>query len=363
MVFEQYAFPGLSTGCKALGIVRPAERLIQMLRTGARHNPRLVPLGTLHEQPVRGSLPLNRAGTSVHFVPEPSLPPIGQVEVVSLGDLDGRRAGILGGSALASATVTVIGCGSLGSGVAVELAKAGVGRFILLDRSRLDVVNVSRHACGLSDVGRFKVDALADLIEGRGGMATPLVGDATADDALLEEGVRKADLVVAATDSPAAQFVTNETCVQQGRRAMFAQAYERAAAGEVFLFAPGRGPCLFCATAFRSGLAEIAPSERRQTYQAADANQLPAEPGLGVDIAYLASVSASYALAVLDPSGSRSDLLAIDRPMVLIHAGSQPRGSHAELFRQPFEHLPARVSRSEPCPVCGWCSEERSEPS
>lgn len=60
--------------------------------------------------------------------------------------------------------VAVLGLGSGGSFVARELAKAGIGRFLLLDDDRLEVSNVARHECGLSDVGRLKVNAMRDYI-------------------------------------------------------------------------------------------------------------------------------------------------------------------------------------------------------
>ncbi|MSW52987.1 MAG: ubiquitin-activating enzyme [Actinobacteria bacterium] len=60
--------------------------------------------------------------------------------------------------------VVVVGCGSLGSSVAVRLAKAGIGRLDLVDHERLSWSNVGRHELGAEDVGRYKVEALAERI-------------------------------------------------------------------------------------------------------------------------------------------------------------------------------------------------------
>jgi hypothetical protein len=65
---------------------------------------------------------------------------------------------------LQEARVTVVGCGSLGSGVAVALAKAGVGSLDLVDHERLAPENAARHELGLSMVGEPKAAALADAI-------------------------------------------------------------------------------------------------------------------------------------------------------------------------------------------------------
>jgi hypothetical protein len=59
--------------------------------------------------------------------------------------LDLRRSGILETTVLKDKTVLCIGLGTGGAHVAVELAKCGVGRFVLVDRDRLSVGNVVRH--------------------------------------------------------------------------------------------------------------------------------------------------------------------------------------------------------------------------
>ena len=61
-------------------------------------------------------------------------------------------------------TVTVLGCGSLGSGVATLLAKAGVGGLNLIDPEVLASENTSRHDLGMSNVGYWKADALAEKL-------------------------------------------------------------------------------------------------------------------------------------------------------------------------------------------------------
>ncbi len=66
--------------------------------------------------------------------------------------------------ALQGKSVTVLGCGSLGSGVATLLAKAGVGGLNLIDHEVLASENTSRHDLGMSDVGRWKASVLAERL-------------------------------------------------------------------------------------------------------------------------------------------------------------------------------------------------------
>lgn len=79
-------------------------------------------------------------------------------------ELTTRRSGILETTVLKDKTVVVIGLGTGGAHAAIELAKCGVGNFILIDRDRLSVGNVVRHPGGISQVGRYKVNVIRDLI-------------------------------------------------------------------------------------------------------------------------------------------------------------------------------------------------------
>lgn len=59
-------------------------------------------------------------------------------------------------------TVAVAGCGGLGSNAAVALARGGVGRLILIDHDIVEPSNLNRQHYFLDDIGRLKVEALAD---------------------------------------------------------------------------------------------------------------------------------------------------------------------------------------------------------
>ena len=64
--------------------------------------------------------------------------------------------------AFASATVAVCGLGGLGSNIAIALARAGIGKLILIDFDRVDITNLHRQQYKASQIGMYKTDALAD---------------------------------------------------------------------------------------------------------------------------------------------------------------------------------------------------------
>ena len=61
-----------------------------------------------------------------------------------------------------SATVAVCGLGGLGSNIATALARAGVGKLILIDFDRVDITNLHRQQYKADQIGMYKTDALAD---------------------------------------------------------------------------------------------------------------------------------------------------------------------------------------------------------
>jgi molybdopterin/thiamine biosynthesis adenylyltransferase len=62
---------------------------------------------------------------------------------------------------LADKKVAIIGCGSLGAGVAKMLLQSNVGALALIDPEHLGWPNISRHELGADFIGEFKASALA----------------------------------------------------------------------------------------------------------------------------------------------------------------------------------------------------------
>jgi hypothetical protein len=66
---------------------------------------------------------------------------------------------------LKSRSIAIVGCGSLGSQIAMVLAQAGVGRLILVDKDLMHAHNACRHLLGAPFTGSPKALALARFIK------------------------------------------------------------------------------------------------------------------------------------------------------------------------------------------------------
>jgi len=74
------------------------------------------------------------------------LPQAAAVQVLELKDIYSRtpfKTSQL--QQLANSEVALIGLGSMGASMALELARAGVGRMILIDPDIMEIANISRH--------------------------------------------------------------------------------------------------------------------------------------------------------------------------------------------------------------------------
>ena len=64
-----------------------------------------------------------------------------------------------------SAIVAICGLGGLGSNIAISLARAGIGKLILIDFDRVDITNLHRQQYKADQIGMYKTEALAENLK------------------------------------------------------------------------------------------------------------------------------------------------------------------------------------------------------
>jgi hypothetical protein len=241
--------------------------------------------------------------------------------------------------------VLVVGLGSGGATVAVELAKAGVARFTLVDPDRIEETNVIRHECDDRYVGMNKAVAVADLIRHRNPAAevAALPSDAFELGPRLEELVSGADLVAVCTDAEAPKRLLNRLCIGSGVPAVYAGVYERGTGGEVIRC--GGGPADPCYACVGSVLKEgVSPPEAGELdYGAVDAHgEIHGAPGLGLDVRLVALLHAKVCLLTLLGSEELGG-------NVVLFGNAAVEG----LFPRPFASAVLQMSPQAGCLICG----------
>lgn len=163
-------------------------------------------------------------------------------------ELYSRSKGLLETDSLSKKTVGIVGLGSGGSPIAVELAKAGIGKFVLIDFDRIELSNVSRHICGTNDLGRLKTYAVRDAILQKNPYAeiTTLEIDVNKFPTECSEALSNVDLIMCASDNDRSRFFLNEIALKYKIPAIFGRAITRAIGGDVLRVRPFEGPCYSC---------------------------------------------------------------------------------------------------------------------
>ena len=155
--------------------------------------------------------------------------------------------GAEGQTRLAAGRVAVVGCGALGSVIAMALVRAGVGFVRLIDRDVPERSNLPRQVLfDEADVaaGLPKAVAAARHLTAINSAATiePVVADLTA--ANVTDLLGGVDVIVDGTDNFEARYLVNEYACRQGVPWVHGGAI--GAEGRVLTIVPGRTACLRC---------------------------------------------------------------------------------------------------------------------
>jgi len=228
-----------------------------------------------------------------------------------------------GQQALGRARVALVGVGALGTVLASELVRAGVGALRLIDRDYVDWTNLQRQSLyDESDAEAALPKALAAAEKLRRANSSvqldPIVDDLTADNAewLLAEH----DLVLDGADNFATRYLVNDVCVKRDIPWVYAAVV--ASYGVVMPIIPHNTPCLRCVF--------VAPPAPGTTATCDTAGVI--SPAVGV----IASLAAAEALKLL--VGARE---ALSRGLTWV-----------DVWNNSFQRTPLGGPVAD-CPTCG----------
>jgi len=268
-----------------------------------------------------------------------------------------RSKGLLS-EAVKTQSVLVYGAGSVGSYVAEQFVRSGVGGITLVDPDTVEYANLSRTTYTAVDVGRLKVDALARRllsISPSLRVETLPLNLHDVDRSTFERLHETADLVVCAIDDRRAQLLINHWAYHYRKPAVFIGIYAGARSGEAF-FSDAPLPCFKCATPFRDLVPE---GDQRQTDYGTGA--LVAEVALGVDIQAITAAGVRIGLSRLvrgqeTTLGAFTDglqqkqwmIMAIDPSNDLVDSVMQTKTA-----QYGYRSVWLSITRDDECNVCG----------
>jgi len=215
----------------------------------------------------------------------------------------------------------ILGAGGLGSPVALYLGGAGVGQITVVDHDTVDVTNLQRQiAHTLADVGQPKAQSIQQAIANINPDVQVNVINQRADDALLNERVPLADVVIDCTDNFATRHAVNRACVTHGKPLVSGAAIRFD--GQVTVYDPrdAQSPCYACV---------FPESEKLEEAQCATMGVFA--PLVGI----IGSVQAAEALKLL------------------MNVGQPLTGRLLMLDAKNMAWSEIRMPRHADCPVCG----------
>ncbi len=221
----------------------------------------------------------------------------------NIEELAARTESLCPTDEMAQKSVAIIGLGSGGSLIAWWLAATGLGKIILVDPDRLETVNVWRHLCDTSDLGKPKVLAVSQRLK----RVNPhckieqYSWDIVAKEERLHAILMEANvsLLIVATDTKESRRVANNIALDLKVSALYGACFENAHAGEIALARPEHA----CHGCFQAAVAALEPEHDSNVGfdYSEDTNEKSEPPaaGLGMSVGLIANLQSHIALWAL----------------------------------------------------------------
>ena len=117
--------------------------------------------------------------------------------------------------AFSTAVVAICGLGGLGSNIAIALARAGIGKLILIDFDRVDITNLHRQQYKADQIGMYKTVVLAENLK----EIAPYVSVEIHTERITEDNaltlLRSADIICEAFDDAECKAMLTNTVLSE----------------------------------------------------------------------------------------------------------------------------------------------------
>lgn len=241
-------------------------------------------------------------------------------------------------------SITIFGCGSLGSVIALLLAKAGIGKLTLIDSDFVAPGNVARHICDLGLVGLPKTIASKHVIQRHVPDCEVIEYGETWNSEEIREYLSFTNLVVDATANRPFSLLLNDVCVETDTSFITATAYRKATIGRIVICRPKMDPCLACYsdhTFWNENQYPLIPEGEGDGF-VEDGCGSVTEEGVALNIEAIANIAARIATKVLRGDVSDGNLcIEVNEPLLDV------RGIMSKSGRYWFDNQP-----HSSCVVC-----------
>lgn len=231
-----------------------------------------------------------------------------ELQIFDTSRLFNRVNGVLGSEReiLSNKTILLIGLGSIGSKIALALAKAGVGNFFLYDPDILLLENIVRHTGDMNWLYQPKVEILESQIDSinpdavvKAYKVSPL-GEGEIEK--FRSNLTTTDLVICSVAIHEIEEHVNRDMVKIKKPAVYVSALGHASFGRIFRVFPFETACFSCIDMNNQENPEMYPTFTERTGSDVPRREGYREggvPGIGIDIDIIANLGARMALQTI----------------------------------------------------------------
>jgi molybdopterin/thiamine biosynthesis adenylyltransferase len=268
-----------------------------------------------------------------------------QIDVINYStDFHKRNHGIIDESILQERIITIIGLGSGGSAIALDLVRCGVTDLILIDFDNVSISNLCRSIYNLYDIGRKKTEAILEKLLS----VNPCVNIQLYDEDVckmenknLMKIIEKSDLIIEASDSAKTKILINGLAYSS-TPILYPSVYDQGKGGDILFTMPGL-PCYECV--FNSILDEM--KKTKQGEWDYSTNQTKPMPALISDIQVVVARTVKLALAILTGDQEDSFIEKITEPgCSILFIGNE---KDTFIFDKPFQEIWAETKIDPEC--------------
>lgn len=181
--------------------------------------------------------------------------------------LESEEQGIRAQKKLMDSCILIFGCGAIGGNIALELAMAGVSRFILYDNDVVEESDAARHLFYRKEyLGLKKTEALAIELRRINSLSeTECIDEFMAPNSNVEDLIKRADFVINTLDEPYIGYTSSKIsrlCMKYRIAHFIAGGFDAHLASTGELIIPFVTPCVECyAGHFKEALKGWKPSK------------------------------------------------------------------------------------------------------
>ena len=278
-----------------------------------------------------------------------------RVRSLSRGSLVPRGGGSLN---LGDKSVLLVGCGSVGSELALKLTSAGVGRLTVSDPDTLSEENLYRHSLTVKDIGRLKTEALAGEIALKHPWAEVIHCRKTLEEFRQPAVLGAFDLAVIAIGSPNVERIFAEYCGRERINVPVVNCWLEGygIGGHAILTVPGTKGCWHCAYVDPETLTRGLASNLN--FLMPDQVVMRNHGGCGTQFLPYSGIAAGYTAAIAADLAVRSLEGQVADSSKVSWKGSDVQAKRASLeltwrYRHFTESLRILPLHDENCDLCG----------